>query len=81
MALLKGQRKRRSFRDGAKVLLIAPKGRFRIVGIDPFNGEKWSEGNFKTLRFAKLHIAKSKSGGNLANMFVYNDKGVCVYEN
>ena len=56
----------------------APKGKFRVVGVDTFDGTDWIEGDFKTKEEA-FSRARSK-GGEMLKTHVYNDKGVHVYE-
>ncbi len=61
----------------------APKGKFRVLGVDKFDGEDWIEGNYKTLDKA-LRIARDKtddarryaSDSSIATVYyVYDDKG------
>ena len=58
----------------------APKGKFRVIGVDTFDqeGSDWIEGDFKTQEDA---FAKARSaGGEMTKTHVYNDKGIHVYE-
>ena len=56
----------------------APKGKFRVVGVDTFDGTDWIEGDFATDKEA-FSVAKSK-GGTMLKTHVYNDKGIHIYE-
>lgn len=51
----------------------APKGKFRVVGVDTFDGSDWVQGDFDTLNEA-CQCAREK-GGEMTMMHVYNDKG------
>jgi len=51
----------------------APKGKFRVIGVDTFDGGDWVQGDFDTLEEA-LKVARSK-GGEMTKMHVYDDKG------
>lgn len=53
--------------------LKAPKGKFRVVGVDTFDGGDWVEGDFKTKDLAFDHA--NKRGGEMLMMHVYDDKG------
>jgi len=53
--------------------LKAPKGKFRVVGVDTFDGTDWVEGDFDTKEEA-LELAKLK-GGTMLKTHVYDDKG------
>ncbi len=53
--------------------LKAPKGKFRVVGVDTFDGTDWIEGDFKTKEeaFEKANT----TGGEMLKTHVYDDKG------
>ena len=51
----------------------APKGKFRVVGVDTFDGTDWHEKDFDTKDEAIQH-AKMR-GGNMLRMYVYDDAG------
>lgn len=51
----------------------APKGKFRIIGVDTFDGTDWIEGDFDTKEIA-LATVKSK-GGTMLKMHAYDDQG------
>jgi hypothetical protein len=50
-----------------------PKGKFRVVGVDTFDGDDWVQGDFDT-REAALACAHEK-GGPMTKMHVYDDTG------
>lgn len=51
----------------------APKGKFRVIGVDTFDGTDWIDGDFKTKEEA---FAKANSkGGEMLKTHVYDDKG------
>jgi hypothetical protein len=56
----------------------APKGKFRVIGVDTFDGGDWLEGDFKTLALAKKR-AKEK-GGEMTKMYIFDDHGKHVDE-
>lgn len=56
----------------------APKGKFRVIGVDTFDGGDWVQGDFDTLEKAK-EIADEK-GGTMTKMHVYDDNGRHVYD-
>lgn len=51
----------------------APKGKFRVIGVDTFDGGDWVQGDFAT-RDEALACARSK-GGEMTRMYVYDDMG------
>ena len=53
--------------------LQAPKGKFRVVGVDTFDGDDWVQGDFDTKEKA-LDVANEK-GGTMIKMHVYDDQG------
>lgn len=53
----------------------APKGKFRVVGVDTFDGDDWVEGDFDTLELALKHIAKKVENQSMLKMYVYDDRG------
>lgn len=62
---------------GTNLDLKAPKGEYRVIGVDTFSHEDWVYGDYKTLQEAKT-FANSK-GGNMNCVYVYDDKGKCVH--
>ncbi len=55
------------------VELKAPSGKFRVVGVDTFDGTDWVVGDYDT-RESALGVAFIK-GGEMLKMHVYDDKG------
>jgi hypothetical protein len=51
----------------------APEGKYRVIGVDTFDGGDWLQGDFDT-KEAALACARSK-GGNMTIMHVYDDHG------
>ncbi len=51
----------------------APKGKYRVIGVDTFDGDDWLEGDFDTLKGA-LERARSE-GGQMTVLHVYDDAG------
>lgn len=58
----------------------APKGKFRVVGVDTFDGTDWVEGDFPYLNNAIKHCAKKTKGKQMLKMHVYDDTGKHVHE-
>lgn len=56
----------------------APKGKFRIVGVDTFDGTDWVYKDVSTLKEAKKFA--DEKGGAMLKVHVYNDKSQHVYE-
>lgn len=51
----------------------APKGKFRVIGVDTFDGSDWVQGDFDTSGEA-IACAKAKAG-QMTMMHVYDDTG------
>jgi hypothetical protein len=51
----------------------APKGKFRVIGVDTFSNEDWVYGDYNSLNEAKK-FAQEK-GGNMNMVYVYDDQG------
>jgi hypothetical protein len=58
----------------------APSGKYRVVGVDTFDGTDWKEGDFDTLEQAVAHIVEESKGKQMQKMYIYNDKGKFVDE-
>lgn len=52
---------------------VPPKGKFRVIGVDTFDGGDWVVGDYDT-KEAALAIAYAK-GGQMTKMHVYDDTG------
>ena len=53
----------------------APKGKFRVIGVDTFDGSDWVEGDFDTLEEAQKHIYKKTKDEQMLVMHIYDDSG------
>lgn len=53
----------------------APKGKFRVVSVDTFDGGDWVDGDHKTLALARKSIEDQTRGKQMLIMHIYNDKG------
>jgi len=53
----------------------APKGKFRVIGVDTFDGGDWVEGDFDTLEKAVKHANERTKGQQMLKMYVYDDAG------
>lgn len=58
--------------------LKAPEGKFRVVGVDTFDGTDWIEGDYET--FAEARLKAIEKGGAMLKTHVYNDKGIHLFE-
>lgn len=56
----------------------APKGKFRVIGVDTFDGTDWLEGDFQSLEIAREHVAEKTKGKSMLVMHIYNDQGESV---
>jgi hypothetical protein len=56
----------------------APPGKFRIIGVDTFDGGDWVQGDCDTIEEAR-ELAAEK-GGTMTKMHIYNDEGRHVGE-
>lgn len=53
--------------------MCAPKGKFRVIGVDTFDGTDWIEGDFDSEDEA--FDASRKKGSTMLKTHVYDDKG------
>ena len=58
--------------------LKAPAGKFRVIGVDTFDGTDWIDGDYDTEEIA-IQQAKVK-GGTMLKTHVYNDEGKHIFE-
>lgn len=58
--------------------LRAPRGKYRVIGVDTFDGTDWVVGDFDTLEVA-VQRAREK-GGEMLKTHVYNDHGEHLFE-
>lgn len=56
----------------------APAGKFRIIGIDTFEGEEWLQADVDTLDEAKRIIREKTAGEQILKMYVFDDAGTCL---
>ncbi len=53
----------------------APTGKFRVIGVDTFDGDDWVEGDFPSLGEALAHVRAQTSGKQMLMMHVYDEHG------
>lgn len=53
----------------------ASKGKFRVVGVDTFDGGDWVDGDFESLEAANARIAAKTAGAEMLMMHVYKGRG------
>ncbi len=53
----------------------APRGKFRVIGVDTFDGGDWVEDDFDTLEKARKHADERTEGEQMLKMHVYDDTG------
>lgn len=51
----------------------APTGKFRVIGVDTFDGGDWVSGDFASLEGAITHAALN--AGEMTMMHIYDDRG------
>ncbi len=49
--------------------------KFRVVGVDTFDGDDWIEGEFDTLQEARKHVAMKTAGKQMLVMHIYDENG------
>lgn len=54
--------------------LKASKNKYKVVKVDTFSNEDWTDGEYDTIEEAFKHC----KGGNMLKSYVYNDKGECL---
>jgi len=55
--------------------LKAPTGKFRVIGVDTFDGTDWIEKDCDTLNEARQLMMDSTKGKDMLKMHVYDDGG------
>ena len=55
----------------------APKGKFRVIGVDTFDGTDWVIDDVNTVEMA-IKVADGK-GGTMLKTHVYDDKGKHIH--
>ena len=53
----------------------APKGKFRVISVDTFDGGDRVEGDFDTLEKARKHASERTKNQQMLKMYVYDDTG------
>lgn len=53
----------------------APQGKFRVIGVDTFDGGDWVEGDFDTCELARKHVDERTAGKQMLEMHIYDDNG------
>jgi len=56
----------------------APEGKFRVVGVDTFDGTDWVDGDYETLDLAKTRIQEKTKGESMLKYYIYDDTGKFV---
>ena len=56
----------------------APEGKFRVIGVDTFDGGDWLVGDFGSLK--KATDVADKKGGQMTKMHVYDDQGKHLHD-
>lgn len=57
--------------------LKAPEGKFRVIGVDTFDGTDWIYGDYDT-KEAAIKLANEK-GGTMLKTHVYDDQGKHIH--
>ena len=58
----------------------APKGKFRVVSVDTFDGSDALEGDFGTLDAAKIYARDFVKGEEMCKVHIYDDTGAHRYD-
>jgi hypothetical protein len=53
----------------------APAGKFRLVGVDTFDGDDWLQGDYDTLEEAMQVATEKTAGEQMLFYHVYDDHG------
>jgi hypothetical protein len=61
-------------------ILQAPEGKFRVVGVDTFDGTDWIDGDFDTKEEAISSAAERGKNAQMMKLHVYDDRGNHLYE-
>jgi len=60
--------------------LKAPSGKFRVIGVDTFDGMDWVSGDFNSLNEAIRHADTQVKGEQMLKMHIYDDTGLHHYD-
>ena len=58
----------------------APDGKFRVVGVDTFDGQDWVQGDFGSLDLAEKAADQFVENQQMLKMHVYDDQGKHHYQ-
>ena len=56
-----------------------PKGKFRIIGVDTFDGTDWHDKDVDTLQEARDYCTEKVNGRQMLKYHVYDDRGNNIY--
>ncbi len=59
----------------AKFSRVAPMGKFRVIGVDTFDGGDWLDDDFDSLEAAVRHVEALIDGKQMLMMYIYDDTG------
>ena len=80
---MRGVLESRPYRDEEsmnKDILIAPEGKFRVVGVDTFDHSDWVDGDFDTKEEAIAAAAERGKNAVMLKLHVYDDQGNHLHE-
>jgi hypothetical protein len=60
--------------------LKAPKGKYRVVGVDIFSNEDYLIGDFKSYDDARKTVTKWGEHAQMTKIYLYDDKGRILCE-
>ena len=60
--------------------LRAPTSKFRVVGVDTFDGDDWVVGDYPTLDEAKAVVRDQTKGKEMLKMHVYDEDGRHLFD-
>jgi hypothetical protein len=58
----------------------APPGKFKVIGVDTFDGTEWEAETFDRHDLAMAYAKNKTAGKQMLMYYVYNDTGRCVGE-
>lgn len=61
-------------------IMMAPAGKFRVVGVDTFDRTSWVDGDFDTKDEAVAHAKYRGKDAVMMKLHVYDDKANHLYE-
>ena len=64
-----------------KTRFAADKCKFRVIGVDTFDGDDWEVGDFDNFEDAKIEAEKKVANGQqMLKMHIYDDAGTHLHE-